>query len=102
MTISDPRLKRAAWTLICAAAFSLAFGCSRAKRTVYVPAGSPVRIRQTIKAAPVWVMDENGLWIPGAIDIPEGWYTLPDPDDGTENGTGSGTSDGTGDGTGAP
>jgi hypothetical protein len=26
-------------------------------------------------------MDENGVWIPGTIDIPEGWYALPD--DGT-------------------
>ena len=33
-------------------------------------------------------MDENGVWIPGTIDIPEGWYSLPD--------------DGTGDGTSAP
>ena len=86
MTISAPKLKRAAWTVICAAVFSLALGCSRAKRTVYVPSGSPVRIRQTIKAAPVWVMDENGLWIPGAMDIPEGWYALAGPDDGTAAG----------------
>lgn len=64
--------------LICVAAFSAAFGCSRAKRTVYVPDGSPVRIRETIKHAPVWVMDENGVWIPGSVDIPEGWFALPD------------------------
>jgi hypothetical protein len=25
-------------------------------------------------------MDENGIWIPGTIDIPEGWFALPDPD----------------------
>ena len=75
-----PRLKRAASILIFAAVFSLAFGCTRAKRTVYVPDGSPVRIRQTLKNSAVWVMDENGVWIPGNIDIPEGWFALADPD----------------------
>lgn len=85
MTNWDLRPKRAAWILICAAAFSAAFGCSRAKRTVYVPDGSPVRIRATLKNSAVWVMDENGVWIPGVIDIPEGWFALADPDDGTGN-----------------
>ena len=80
MTTLVPRLKRAAWILICAAAFSLALGCSRAKRTVYVPDGSPVRIRATLKNSAVWVEDENGVWIPGTIDIPEGWFALADPD----------------------
>lgn len=79
MTTLVPRLKRVAWILICAAAFSLAFGCSRAKRTVYVPDGSPVRIRETLKNSAVWVMDENGIWIPGTIDIPEGWFAMADP-----------------------
>ncbi len=83
MTNWAPRLKRAKWILICAAAFCGAFGCSRAKRTVYVPHGSPVRIRATLKKSPVWVTDENGVWIPGTIDIPEGWYALPDDGTGT-------------------
>ena len=83
MTNWVPRLKRAAWMAICAAVLSIAFGCARAKRTVYVPDGSPVRIRQTLKATPVWVMDENGVWIPGTIDVPEGWYAIADPDGAT-------------------
>ena len=80
MTTLVPRLKRAASILICAAVFLTAFGCSRAKRTVYVPDGSPVRLRATLKNSPVWVEDENGVWIPGTVDLPEGWYALPDPD----------------------
>ena len=83
MTTLLPRLKRAASMAICAVACLTAFGCSRAKRTVYVPDGSPVRIRTTLKNSPVWVMDENGLWIPGTVDIPEGWFALADPEDGT-------------------
>jgi hypothetical protein len=33
-----------------------------------------------LKNSAVWVMDENGIWIPGVIDIPEGWFALADPD----------------------
>ena len=87
MTTLAPRLKQAAWIWVCAAVLFAALGCSRAKRTVYVPGGSPVRIRQTLKNSPVWVMDENGVWIPGTIDIPEGWYALTDPDAGAESET---------------
>ena len=36
-------------------------------------------------------MDENGIWIPGVIDIAEGWYALPDPDDGMGVAAGDGT-----------
>ena len=82
MKIWGLKPKQAAWTLICVVACFAASGCSRAKRTVYVPDGSPVRIRTTLKNSQVWVMDENGAWIPGVIDIPEGWYALPD--DGAE------------------
>lgn len=48
-------------------------------RTVYVPDGTPVRLRETIKKAKVWVLDKDGKPIPSKMDLPEGWYTLPDP-----------------------
>jgi len=51
-------------------------GCTR---TLYVPPGEPVRLRETIRAAKVWVVDANGQAIAGTMDLPEGWYCLPDP-----------------------
>ena len=48
-------------------------------RTVYVKAGDPVRLRQTIKNAEIWAANDKGEWSPGEMDLPEGWYALPDP-----------------------
>jgi len=47
--------------------------------TVYVPAGEPVRLRATIPAAAVWVFDAHGNPVAGVMDLPAGWYCLPDP-----------------------
>lgn len=48
-------------------------------RTIYVPHGEPVRLRQTIRGARVWVLDADGKPVAGKMDLPEGWYALPDP-----------------------
>lgn len=53
-------------------------GC--AGRTIYVPTGEPVRIRETIIGAKVWVMDAGGRPVAGVMDIPEGWFALPAPE----------------------
>lgn len=47
-------------------------------RTVYVPSGEPVRIRKTVRGVSVWVMGSDGKPVAGTMDIPEGWYALPD------------------------
>lgn len=55
-------------------------GCSGGApftRTIYVPDGTPVRLRETIKGAKVWVKDTNGQVVPGEMNLPEGWYALP-------------------------
>lgn len=52
-------------------------GCGT--RTVYVPHGTPVRLRETIKDAKVWVVDADGKAVAGQMDLPEGWYALPMP-----------------------
>jgi len=52
----------------------LGTGCTR---TILIPAGEPVRIRETIRNAKVWVVDKDGQPTPGVLDIPEGWYALP-------------------------
>ena len=46
-------------------------------RTVYVPHGTPVRLRETVKDAKVWVKDADGQVVAGRMDLPEGWFTLP-------------------------
>lgn len=46
-------------------------------RTVYVPHGTPVRLRETVHDAKVWVKDADGQVIAGRMDLPEGWYVLP-------------------------
>ena len=48
-------------------------------RTIYVPDGTPVRLRETIHDAKVWVKDTNGQAVPGRMDLPEGWYAIPAP-----------------------
>ena len=64
--------KRLAWFLL---PILLLAGC--AVRTVYVPDGTPVRLRETIHDAKVWVKDSGGKPVAGKMDIPEGWYALP-------------------------
>ena len=56
-------------------------GCSSfgKSRTVYVPAGSIVRLRETLHDVDVWAKDKNKQWVEGKLDLPEGWYALADP-----------------------
>jgi len=49
-------------------------GCTR---TIYVPHGTPVRLRETVKDVKVWVKDADGEPVAGRMDIYEGWYALP-------------------------
>lgn len=52
-------------------------GCGA--RTIYVPTGDPVRLRAPVRGAKVWVLDKDGKPTAGTMDLPEGWYCLPDP-----------------------
>ncbi len=80
MNVSDTSPKRAGAFLCCVLVWSAAFALAGCRtRTIYVPEGEPVRIRQTIRGASVWIMDAQGEWIAGTVDLPEGWYALPDP-----------------------
>ncbi len=51
-------------------------GCS--SKIIYVPDGEPVKIRETIKNAKVWTLDSDGKPVAGKMDIPAGWFALPD------------------------
>lgn len=46
-------------------------------RTVYVPHGDAVRLRETVKDVKVWVKTKDGDIVPGKMNLPEGWYCLP-------------------------
>lgn len=61
--------------VLAACVMSLIAGCG--SQTVYVPDGAPVRLRETIKNAEIWVMTDDGDIVAGKMDIPEGWYALP-------------------------
>ncbi len=69
----------AAWKTARAAMLFGAVCSSGCTRTVLVPPGEPVRLRETIRGAKVWAADKDGREIPGVLDLPEGWYCLPDP-----------------------
>ncbi|MFW5690804.1 MAG: hypothetical protein ACOCXY_03250 [Planctomycetota bacterium] len=45
-------------------------------RTIYVPHGTPVRLRETVRDVKVWVKDADGQPVAGKLDLPEGWYAL--------------------------
>lgn len=63
--------------LIAAVTFPLGGCWFRQVRTVYIEDGQPVRLRETIKSAKVWVPGKDGTPVAGVVDLPEGWYCLP-------------------------
>jgi len=65
-------LKRLIWLLL---PILLLAGCGL--RTVYVPHGTPVRLRETVEDVKVWVKDADGKPVAGRMDLLEGWYCLP-------------------------
>lgn len=69
------RRVRRAWPM--AILFALALAGPGCARTVYVPYGEPVRLRETVRNVKVWVHDANGKPAAGRMDLPEGWYALP-------------------------
>jgi hypothetical protein len=69
-------LKRLTWLLVPAL---LLGGCG--VRTIYVPHGTPVRLRETVEDVKVWVKDADGQPVAGRIDLYEGWFALPMPED---------------------
>lgn len=59
---------------------ALLVGCTT--HSVYVPEGSPVRLRQTVDNVDVWILNEQGEPTASVMDLPEGWYVLPMPEAG--------------------
>ena len=69
-------LKRLTWLLV---PTLLLGGCG--VRTVYVPHGTPVRLRETVEDVKVWVKDADGDPVAGEMDLYEGWFALPMPEE---------------------
>ena len=69
-------MRRLIWFLL---PILLLTGC--VSRTVYVSDGTPVRLRETIRNAKVWIKGADGEPVAGEMDIPEGWYALPLPEE---------------------
>lgn len=63
---------KAFWILVLCA---FIFGCP--VRTVYVPQGDAVKLRETVKDVKVWVKTKSGDIVAGQMDLPEGWFCLP-------------------------
>jgi hypothetical protein len=55
----------------------LGSGCIR---TIYVPPGVPVRLRQDVKGVKIWTQDKDKKWVASKMDLEEGWFCLSDPD----------------------
>jgi len=63
---------------ICCLCFALV-GCGT--RTLYIPDGQPVRLRESLKGVKIWVKDAEGNTVATFMDVPEGWFLLPDTPD---------------------
>ena len=74
-------MKRPAFILGWVLLLATTAGCVR---TVYVPHGAPVRLRETIRDAKVWVKEADGRVCEGRMDLAEGWYALPIDEGGGE------------------
>ena len=59
-------------------------GCG--SRVVFVPEGEPVRLREAIPGAKVWVMGADGMPIAATCRLEPGWYVLSDASDSPDTG----------------
>ena len=48
-------------------------------RTVYIPDGEPVRLREDIPRAKVWVQGPKGTLEPVEVTLKEGWFASSGP-----------------------
>ena len=60
--------------------FAATFGPMSCMRAVYVPDGTPVRLREDVENVKVWVLGEDGKPVATKMNLPEGWFCLPMPE----------------------
>jgi hypothetical protein len=54
--------------------FALTAGCAQLTRTIYVPEGDAIKLRETIEDVKVWVKPANQEAVAGKLTLFEGWY----------------------------
>ncbi|MBI9017376.1 MAG: hypothetical protein JEZ07_08970 [Phycisphaerae bacterium] len=66
---------RQSWPVVLLLLFMITItGCVNT-RTIYVPDGTPVKLRETVKNVKVWIM-VDGRQQPSTMNIPAGWYCV--------------------------
>ena len=76
MRFSFRQIPRRTAALLVASLILFGVACQQI-RTVYVPHGQPVRLREALHRVKIWAFDKDGQMVPGEMDLPEGWYVLP-------------------------
>lgn len=74
------RRKMGRWITACVIGCFVACATSGCfTRTIYVPDGAPVRLREDVHRVKIWAKDEAGKWVPGRMTLKNGWYAIPAP-----------------------
>lgn len=74
------KMKKEGWGIFIIVAILSLSGCTMFTRTVYVPDGSAIRLRQDLKNVKIWAKQKDGATAEGRMDIPEGWFCFYNPD----------------------
>lgn len=61
--------------------FACLAGSGCGTKAIFVQDGEPVRLREPVKNAAVWVLDAEGRAVASTVDLPAGWYVVADPGD---------------------
>jgi hypothetical protein len=67
--------------IVGAMAFVCLAGSGCGTRVVFIPEGEPVRLREPIPKAKVWVMGADGAPVATTHRLESGWYVLSDVDE---------------------
>ena len=62
-------------TLLAVFLTSFSSGCFT--KTIYVPPGKSVMLRQDVKNVKIWAKDSEGKRVPGKITLKNGWFVVP-------------------------
>jgi hypothetical protein len=65
------------WLIAVTLILMLLCGTGCFTRTVYVPAGKSVMLREELRGVKVWAKDSKGVMVPGEFTLREGWFVLP-------------------------
>ena len=58
--------------------FLLVLGAGCGRQVILVKPGTPIQLREEVRAVKVWVFDKDGVKVEGRVDLPVGWWCLAD------------------------